>query len=191
MSLPNKKKEGNDVIVAIDVDNLLISSAQGGQEYMGYSLIAGFHKMFAWIRTFGKILCVHLYLPPSQSTNSSLWHYLWEHYKNEFLIETIYCPPKKPVRPKEKPDNVDDHLIDHTKKIINLFGDQVRYFCLASGDLDYSPLLWELRRKKGIEIAFSIGSESSFSKVYRQMQIVAKHPETGEELVYYFSPKKE
>jgi len=187
-----EKPKKNGVIVAIDVDNLLISSFEKGPEIEGYSLKAGFEKMFAWIETFGKILCVHLYLPRSQfTTNDSLFHSLWEEYKERFILEIIYCPKRKVEDLRKKVDNVDSHLICHTQKMVDIFGDQTGYFCLVSGDIDYSPLLWELRRERNIEIAFAFGSEKSFSKVYRQMKIVAKHPITGEELTYCFSPHKE
>jgi hypothetical protein len=74
--------------------------------------------------------------------------------------------------------------------MIDLLYPTLNYFCLASGDLDYSPMLWELKRKEHLEICFAIGSENSFSKAYRQMAIVAKHPQTGEDLIHYFSPRK-
>lgn len=187
----SKQSEKRGVIVAIDVDNLLISSAEKGQRFEGYSLRAGFEEMFAWIKTFGKILCIHLYMPMAQCiTNDSLFHSLWEKYKEEFIFEIIYCPKRKPTDLRKKTDNVDEHLISHTKKMVEIFDDEIGYFCLASGDLDYSPLLCGLRREKNIKIAFVLGSEESFSKAYRQMKIVAEHPTTGKELIHCFSPHK-
>ena len=176
-------------MVAVDVDNLLISSAEAGQVYQGYDLLPGFISMFEWIQTYCKILCVHLYLPTSQFGSDALWHALWEKYKDEFIFELIHCPKKKPG-PREKPDNVDAHLICHSRRMVNLLGAEIRYFCLASGDSDYSPFLWQLKREKNIEISFAIGSEGSYSKRYRRTGITAKHPATGEELIHYFSPYK-
>ena len=184
-----RSQEKNGTIVAIDVDNLLISSARAGQRFERYSLMAGFEKMFEWIQSFGKILAVHFYMPSSQSKNDELWNGLWEKFCGQFqFFETVYCPKTRNETGK-RADNVDCHLISHTKQLITLFPGQVKYFCLASGDLDYSSLLWELRRKE-IEIAFALGSERSFSDAYRQMKIAAKHPATGDELIYYFSPHK-
>jgi hypothetical protein len=177
------------VVVAIDVDNLLISAARAGQSYEGYSLKSGFEKMFEWIRTFGNILSIHLYLPASQSINDELWHELWERYHSRHIFETVYCP-KRRSESGRRVDDVDQHLITHTEHIIDLFGDQVGYFCLVSGDLDYSSFLWKLKRERNIEIAFAMGSEESFSKVYRQMNLATKHPVTSEELIYCFSPYK-
>lgn len=184
------QQEEKGVIVAIDADNLLISSAEAGQAFEGYEgPEVGFENMFNWIKTFGKILCVHIYISAFQSINDSIWNVLWEKYKDEFLIETIYCPRKRPSTPKEKWDNVDAHLIEHSKRMVKLFGFQVNYFCLGAGDLDYSSLLCEFRRK-GIEIAFELGSKASFSRAYRQMKIMGTHPKTGEELIHVFLPRK-
>ena len=188
MSPPKVK---NGVIVAIDVDNMLISSAKAGQKLERYDSQIGFEKMFEWIQTFGKILAVHFYMPSSQSINDELWHKLWAKYHSQFhFFETVYCPKVRSELNKRRIDNVDCHLIAHTKKIIEVFPDQVKYFCLASGDLDYSSLLLQLKKEQKIEIAFALGSERSFSDVYRQMEVAAKHPATGEELIYYFSPHK-
>ena len=183
-------QEKNGVIIAIDVDNLMIAAAKAGQKSQGYDMEFGFKKMIDWVRTFGNILCMHLYMPATQSMSDILWHKLWETYREEFLIEFIYCPKKRSESGGKRLDNVDDHLIDHTRKIANLFSGKVKYFCLASGDLDYSSLLWQLRREMNMEIAFALGSVISFSRAYRQMNITARHPLTGEELIYYFSPHK-
>ena len=180
------------VIVAVDVDNLLISSREAGQGFTKYNLETGFRKMFEWIQTFAKILCVHFYLPASQSGNDALWNTLWEEYRERFyFFEAIYCPKRKTENALRRTDDVDRHLIGHTIKLAEVFGDQVQYFCLGSGDLDYSPLLWQLKREREIKIAFAIGSEQSFSSVYRQMEIAAKNPVTNEELIHYFSPQKD
>jgi hypothetical protein len=181
------------IVCAIDADNLLISSAQAGQKFEGYAgFEVGFDNTFKWLRTFGQILCVHFYLSPFQRTNSeSLWHVLWKKYRDEFLIESIFCPPKIPQGPLEKPDDVDAHLVYHSRHIIQLFGERVKYFCLGAGDLDYSPFVWELKRKFSIEIAFEVGSEGSFSKVYRQAATAGKHPDTGGDLVHQFWPRRD
>lgn len=187
-----KPKEKKGTMVAIDVENLLISSFMKGPEAEGYSLKAGFEKIIRWVQSFGKILCVYLYLPRSQCITSEsdlLFHNLWEEYEEEFIFELIYCPKKKSIG-RKKTDTVDSHLASHTRKMVDIFGEQVKYLCLVSGDIDYSPLLWKLRREKNIEFAFAFGSEQSFSKVYRQMKIIAKHPITGEELTHCFSPHK-
>ena len=178
------------IIVAIDVDNLLISSAEDGQSFKGYDLFSGFKKSIEWIQTFGKILCIHFYLPSSQSINDSLWEALIERYKKDFLFETIYCPKRRDEITGLRIDDVDRHLMDHTKRMVSLFGSRVKYFCLASGDVDYSPLLWSLKRKRNLEVAFILGSEKSFSNAYRQMHVASIHPTTGRDLIYYFSPQK-
>lgn len=184
MSLPG-------VAIAVDVDNLLISSAMAGQDFRGYSLGAGFENMFAWARTYASILCVHLYLSMAQCIkNDELFQELWEKYKDQFTFEIIYCPRKRSAETGKLVDDVDKHLIDHTRKMVGLLYPAINYFCLASGDLDYSPMLWDLKRKEGVEIAFVIGSESSFSGAYRQMNLVAKHSLTGEELIHCFSPRE-
>lgn len=177
--------------MAIDVDNLLISSARAGQGYREYSLRAGFDNMIHWVQTFANIVCVHLYMPASQCTrNDELFHALWEQYKKDFLFEIVYCPKKiDPVTGKVV-DNVDQHLIDHTRFLIPMLGRSVDYFCLTSGDLDYSPLLWWLKRERKKAIAFAVGSKSSFSKAYESMGLVSKHPSTGEDLVHLFKPKR-
>ncbi len=184
MSLPG-------AAIAVDVDNLLISSAKAGQDFRGYSLRAGFENMFAWVRTYAEILCVHFYLSMAQCIrNDELFQELWEKYRDQFIFEIIYCPRKRSVETGKLADDVDLHLIDHTQKMAGLLYPHMHYFCLASGDLDYSPMLWGLKRKDEIEIAFAIGSESSFSGAYRQMNLVAKHPLTGEDLIHYFSPRE-
>jgi hypothetical protein len=178
------------IAIAIDVDNLLISSAMAGQKFNGYAGTEfGLENMLAWARTFANIICVHLYLPMGQCIkNDDAFQRLWEKYKNQFIFELIYCP-KKRVESGVLIDDVDQHLVNHTKKMVDLLYPPLNYFCLASGDLDYSPMLWDLKRKKHLEIAFVIGSENSFSKVYRQMGLAAKHPSTGEDLIHYFSPR--
>ncbi len=185
-----EKTTENGVIVAIDLDNLLISSAQEGREFKGYSTRAGFHNMFEWIKGFSEIICAHIYLSSRtyQSLNDQLWDGLWGEYKEEFLFGYVYCP--KVSIGSKLTDNVDNHLTYHTEKLAKIFADQTRYFCLAAGDLDYSPLLWRLKRNMGIEIAFAPGSQESFSNVYQQIKIAARHPKTGEELIHYFSPNK-
>lgn len=185
MSLPG-------IVIAVDVDNLLISSAMAGQDFRGYSLKAGFENMFAWVRTFAEIVCFHLYLSMSQCIkNDELFQGLWEEHKEEFIFEIIYCPRKRSAETGKLVDDVDQHLIRHTKQMIGLMYPAIRYFCLASGDLDYSSLLWELKRREKLEITFAIGSESSFSGAYRQMEnLTAKHPLTGKELIHYFSPRE-
>jgi hypothetical protein len=213
MNFPTKNSPRNGVVVAIDVDNLLISFMEGGEipgfkeglrqkpqdlTWLGkFSIKAGFENVFNWIKTFGQILCVHLYLPYSQTANDALWHGIWQDYKNEFLVEAIYCP-KKPIdtrragkdRPTdEKPDNVDAHLIEHTKKMIELYGDKVGYFCLMSGDSDYGQLLRQLIKQE-IKVAFVLGSKKSFSSAYKEGRVAGIHPETKEELVHYFAPRR-
>ncbi|MEK7658833.1 MAG: hypothetical protein AAB352_03135 [Patescibacteria group bacterium] len=179
-------------IIAVDVDNLLISSAAAGQDFFGYDLRAGFENMFAWVRTFADIVCLYLYLPMDQCIkNDELFQELWEKYRKEFIFELIYCPKKRSQETGKLVDDVDQHLIDHTKRMVDLLYPAVTFFCLASGDLDYSPLLWELKRKEKLEIAFAIGSERSFSGAYRQMNLVAKHPSTGKELIHYFLPREQ
>jgi len=179
------------VAIAIDVDNLLISSAMAGQKFNGYAgTEVGLENMFAWARTFANIICVHLYLPMAQCLkNDEVFQRLWEKYKDQFIFEIIYCP-KKRAENGTLIDDVDRHLVNHTKKMVDLLCPTLGYFCLASGDLDYSPMLWDLKREKHLEICFAIGSKNSFSKAYRQMAIVAKHPSTGEDLIHYFSPRK-
>lgn len=191
MSLTSENPIKNGVIVAIDIDNLLISSAQRGQKWKGYDTEVGFHKMFEWIQTFGKILCVHFYLSSRSrhSLSDDMWDGLWEKYKEEFLLEYVYCP-KKEGEDEKKIDNVDQHLMYYTEQMAKMFKDHVKYLCLASGDLDYSPLLWRLKREADMQIAFVLGSELAFSRVYSQMGIIAKRPVTGEELIHYFSPHK-
>ena len=180
-----------DTIVAIDVDNLLISSAMGGQKFKGYSLKCGFQKMFRWIETFGDISQVHFYLAKEQSNNDSLWHNLWENYKDKFHFTYTYCPKRRSEKTGKKIDNADNHLIYDVTRITSQGKDTIKYLCLASGDVDYSGLVWSLKRDLNINIAFIIGSEQSFCPVYRQMQVIGKHPLSGEELVHYFSPVKE
>ena len=177
--------------VAIDLENILISSAEAGQTFEGYAgTEMGFENMFKWIRTFAEILCVYLYLPASQSGNDHIWDRLWKKHKEEFLFEAIYCPRKTPQGPRERRDNVDEHLICHSKRILELFGSRVSYFVLASGDSDYSGFLWNLNNM-GLKIAFELGSEKSFSRIYRQVNLAATHPSTGAELIHYFSPRAE
>ncbi len=199
-----KNPEKGGAVVAIDVDNLLISFAGAGEipgfkeglkkkpkdlSWLGkFSIKAGFENSFNWIGTFGNILCVHFYFGRSQIMKDELWHDLWSEYKEEFLIESVYCPRKKPDI-REKPDNVDIHLIEHSRRMIDLYSDRVEYFCLMSGDSDYRPLIWDLRKKE-IKIAFVLGSEKSFSGVYRDVQVAGIHPATGEELVHYFAPRR-
>lgn len=208
----NSEKKG--VIVAIDVDNLLMSFDEAGEFGPGYkkairkkpkdlswlrgfSIRAGFENAFEWIKTFGEILCVHFYMPYTQYTNDSIWHAIWEKYNEGFPVEAIYCPRKvmdirdigKIKKSEEKLDNVDAHLIRHTERLMDLYGNRVGYFCLMSGDSDYRPLIWQLRKKE-IKIAFVLGSEKSFSSVYRDIQIAGIHPATGEELVHYFAPRR-
>ncbi|MDD3072367.1 MAG: NYN domain-containing protein [Candidatus Pacebacteria bacterium] len=174
--------------IAIDVDNLLISSAMAGQKFKGYNLKSGFENMIAWVRTFSDILCVHLYISFAQCLrNDDLFHDLWEEYKNEFVFEIIYCPKRKEEGGKK--DNVDQHLIDHTKRMVSLWTPETKYFCLGSGDLDYSSLLWKLKREHEKEIAFILGSKRSFSGAYRQMDLVGKHPISNEDLIHYFLPR--
>lgn len=178
------------IIVAIDADNLLITSAKKGVEFKNYDLMAGFEKMFSWM-DFGKIICVNVYLPSWQIySKNDLWHDLWQKYRKEFPFKYVYCPKKKPANRWEKKDNVDAHLIADTKELVKLYARQAKYFCLASGDKDYSPLVWDLKRENDIQIAFAVGSEDSFSNTYRQAKTIAKHPVTGLELVHYFSPHK-
>lgn len=199
---------GPKVGVSIDVDNLLISFAEAGEipgfkeglkkkpkdlSWLGkFSIKAGFENSFDWIKTFGQILFVHFYFGRSQIMKDELWHDLWLKYKDEFLIESIYCPRKKPDI-REKPDNVDAHLIEHSRRMVNSYvdpcGDKADCFCLMSGDSDYRPLIWQLRKKE-IKIAFVLGSEKSFSGVYRDIQVAGMHPVTGEELVHYFAPRR-
>lgn len=213
MNFPTKNSPKNGAIVAIDVDNLLISFMGEGEipgfkegllkkpkdlTWLGkFSIKAGFENAFNWIKTFGHILCVHFYLPYSQATNDSLWHGLWQDHKDEFLIEAIYCP-KKPIdirgvgkdrTTEKKPDNVDAHLIEHTKRIIELYDDEVGYFCLMSGDSDYGSLLRQLIKRE-VKIAFVLGSKKSFSSVYREGKVASMHPKKKEELVHYFAPRR-
>ncbi len=213
MNSAAKNSPKNGAIVAIDVDNLLISFMEAGEipgfkeglkknpkdlTWLGkFSIKAGFENAFNWIKTFGQILCVHLYLPYSQAADDPLWHGLWKEYIDEFLIEAIYCP-KKPIDTRktkkkfpaeEKPDNVDAHLIEHTKRLINLYGDEVGYFCLMSGDSDYGQLLRELIKKE-IKIAFVLGSKKSFSSAYKEGRVASMHPKTNEELVHFFAPRR-
>lgn len=177
-------------LLAIDVDNLFISSAMAGQDFRDYSLNEGFKNLFSWLDTFSDLVAVHCYLSPAQSIkNDELFHELWRQYHTRCLFEVIYCPREMSDAARYI-DRVDDHLIDHTQKMADLLYGQIRYVCLASGDLDYSALLWGLKREKGLEIAFALGSEHSFSKAYRQMNLVAKHPHTGEDLIHYFSPRE-
>lgn len=190
MTLPQEKADERGVVVAVDVDNLLISSAEEGQQFKGYSLMSGFRESIDWIRGFGKILCVHLYLPVSQSVNDSLWMELWDYYRKEFLIEAVYCPRISTGSNGKMADDVDRHLIEHTKKMVQLFAGRTKYFFLASGDRDYSPLLWDLKRESNLEIGFVLGSADSFSKGYRPMGIAGKHPVTGEDLIHFFSPQR-
>ena len=180
------------VAVAVDVDNLLISTARAGHGWRGFSLKAGFENMFAWINTFGSIFCVYLYQPLSQCVpNDKVFHELWEKYKNEFVFEVIYCPKKISPETGKLIDNVDEHLIFHTERMVDSWGPKVQYFCLASGDRGYSPFLWNtIKRKHHLEIAFVVGSKSSFSKVYQQVSPTALHPQTGKELIHYFLPKE-
>jgi len=180
------------IAIAVDVDNILISSAMAGQEFNGYAgTEVGLENMFAWARTYADIVCVYLYLSMGQCIkNDDAFQRLWEKYKKQFIFEIIYCP-KKRAENGVLIDDVDRHLVNHTKKIVDLLHPGLGYFCLASGDLDYSPMLWDLKREEKLEIAFAIGSEDSFSKAYRQMNIVAKHPSTGEDLIHYFSPREQ
>ncbi|MBI1866339.1 MAG: NYN domain-containing protein [Candidatus Staskawiczbacteria bacterium] len=180
------------VIGAIDADNLIMSSAKKGPGFKEYhSIMIGFERMFNWMESFAKILRIDVYLPPSRCIDNPMWNNLWEKCRKEFFLNYVYCPKKKPKSLWEKKDNVDAHLIEKTEEIAKNYNGKFHYFCLASGDRDYSPLLWQLKREADVEIAFAIGSESSFSKTYRQTGIVARHPINNEELVHYFSTRKD
>jgi len=185
--LEQQNKKGS--FVSVDLENMMYSSADAGQVPEGYDLMEGFTNMFEWIKTFSRILCANIYLPVSQFGSDSLWHKIWKKYKDEFTIAFIHCPRKEPGI-REKADDVDAHLIYHSKQIVDILGSQVKYFVLASGDRDYAEMLWGFRRKC-IEIAFALGSEKSFSQSYRRTGIVAKNPITGEDLIHYFSPRKD
>jgi len=179
------------VLVAIDVDNILIAAAKAGIDFKNYDRMAGFERMFSWIESFGKILSVQFYMSPSQiNLHNDFWNSLWEKYHEKFALQYIYCPKRKPANRWEKRDNVDAHLIKGASELIKLYAGQTKYFCMASGDKDYSSLLWDVKRS-GTEIAFVVGSETSFSNTYRQSGIIGKHPTTGQELVHYFLPRKE
>jgi len=178
------------VIVAVDVDNLIISAAGAGQKIKGYSLMAGFENMFAWIsQAVGQILCVHFFMPQTQClVNEDIWNELWQKYKSQFFIGMVFCPKVRDFEGRKK-DNVDAQLIEHTKKMMELFGQRVKCLVLGSGDCDYSRFVWDLGRE-GIKTAFIIGGEMSFAKLYRSTEAVAKNSETGKELVHCFVPQK-
>ena len=186
MSLPKKK----GAIVAIDASNLLISSRTAGQKVKRYSRKAGFDRGFQWIETFGTILSVNIYINQQESNDDSLWGNLWSKYKDKFHFEFHYCPAQRSEKSGEKKDNVDEHLIYDTKEVVKRYINSIGYFCLWAGDLDYSPLLWQLKQDHGIEIAFVLGSKSSFSRTYEQVKVFGQHPDDGKALVYYFSPYK-
>ncbi len=183
ITLPKK------AMVAIDVDNLLISSAKAGQKVKGYSLITGFENFFQWISSFAEISSLYLYVSFSQCLkNEQFFQELREKYKDQFIFELVFCPRKR--EGKRKIDTVDEHLINHTKHLFEM-GIRPEYFCLGSGDVDYSSFLWELKRRYETEIAFLIGSESSFSRVYRDSGALGTCPRTNEPLIHLFKPQKE
>lgn len=178
------------VAIAIDVDNLLISSAEAGQPFQGYSMRSGFENMFAWLRSFAVIDRIYLYVSMGQCLkHDELFHEIWEKCKGDFIFEMVYCPRRRSEETGGLVDNVDQHLIWHTRRMAPSF-QGIEYFCLASGDLDYSPMLWELKREFGLKIGFILGSKRSFSGAYKQMKLAGTHPRTGEELIHYFLPRK-
>lgn len=189
MAIDEIPKSG--IVVAVDVDNILIATARAGVDFKNYDRMAGFERMFDWIESFGKILSVQFYMSPSQiNLHNDFWNALWEKYHDKFPFQYNYCPKKKPQNRWEKKDNVDAHLIRGTSELVKLYSQQIGYLCLASGDKDYSSLLWDVKRS-GINISFVVGSEISFSQTYRQSGIIANHPITGQELVHYFLPQKQ
>ncbi len=180
--------------IAIDVDNLLISSFATATFLGGwntFSLQTGFENLFAWVETFASISCVYLYVPMGQCLrNDDLFQKFWERFKDKTIFEMIYCPRRK-TQDGRLEDDVDRHLISHSPKIVRLMQPDVRYFILGSGDIDYSTMLWQLKRAMDIQIALAVGSEKSLSGAYRQMNnLIGKHPVTGEELVHLFVPHK-
>jgi len=186
-----KVADSQGIIVAIDADNCILSAAREVLKFKNYdSALAGFERMFDWMKGFGNIIRTDVYLSPSRCENTnlnSLWHNLWAKYRGEFLIKYIYCPNRKTRQRGQKMDNVDAHLMEHTREITRLYAGRFHYLCLASGDGDYYPMLCQLKKEMDIEIAFAIGGEGSFAKIYRKMEMIGKHPTTGEELVHQFS----
>ena len=177
------------VVIAIDVENLLLSAPQKGRRFHGYSVVAGFINLFDWAETIGVIERVDFYLPPKQGVwLNQVWHDLSESCNSRFHTDFHVCPVTKVEGVAGTRDNVDKHLEYHTRHIMENLGNKVTHFILGSGDIDYSGLLWWLKQERGMQIGFALGSELSFSRVYKEMHIISSHPRSAEELIHYFNP---
>ena len=167
----NKKTENKKVIVLIDWENIRKSMEEEGHPPTRYSIESAFKNMKKWIESIGEIAFVIVY---------ATWDQIYIHYSlwDSLKFDVRACPRK------DGKDATDEYLLNWGLTWLENFK-ELYCLCLGAGDIDYSKLI-KGARKKGVKIAFILGSEDSMSRLFRRLPDI--QADKGKKMIHIFPP---
>ncbi len=163
----------NRILVVIDGDNLFSNVIADARHY---SLAKGLERLIKQLTQVGEVVGVFVFGPPDL-INRNLGA-----LQNEGFWP-IPCQ-RETDKQGESVDVVDGKIIAFVRDMLELMP-FLTHICIGSGDSDFIPLArtCRLRRKKVIVVS---GNLRSLSQDLKNM--ADKHPQTGERMVFLFSP---
>lgn len=145
-----------------------------------FSIADGLRRVIRTIsREIGEIASVFVFTPPHSAM-------LWAEDLWKIGFFTVFCPTVKGKKGEEI-DTTDEILIKFAENIISQMPD-LTHICIGSGDKDFTPLADKALRK-GLKIIIFAGDSISLSFDLRKL--ADTNPETGEKMIYTFTPVSE
>lgn len=169
-----KKRSQNRILVLLDWENLLFGSAPAIPD--NFSVASGIEKIDRTLREIGEVTAVFACAP---------FHSLSPHMDLmvQYQIFPVLCE-KIRTKTGQLTDTADSNLIRLGEKLIDNFQD-LTHLCIGSGDRDFFPFC-KTAQRKGLKIIIVVGKPKSLSK--ELTKLVDVRPETGEKMIYTFSP---
>ena len=172
------KKHANKILFVIDWDNLSSNIITGVQHY---SLAKGFERLIGQLTQVGEVAAVFVFGPPD-SINKDLRAFHDEGFW------PIPCPRETDKRTHDSVDVVDSKIVTFVRDMLELMPD-LTHICIGSGDSDFIKPLVKVGKRRGKKIMVVSGKLRSLSQDLKDL--ADEHPQTGERMVFLFSPTSE
>lgn len=164
-------------LVLVDWENIKVTIAKEGNfDPHRFSMAVGVHKLISWTKSEAiEIFETFLFAPlDTLYSDYQMFH--------EFGFTIVTCP-RIPLAAERRTDTSDWQLIKSGKRWIT--HPDVTHLCLASGDIDFLPLVQEAK-EKGLKFMVSAASEKALSSRLREE--ANKSLITNEKMVHIFDP---
>lgn len=172
------KKIQQKIVLLVDLENISWGFGQRMFRPEKFSMEAGFDHLIEWLKQFGDVVMVCIFVPDHFIETGKLTKETRQFFQKRGFF-TILCSKD------ENKDTADFNMIKYGLEVLLPYIAGVTHLCIGSGDIDFSELCLEAK-KKGLKIMVTTGSIKSFSKDLAR--IVDTNPDTGRKMVHLFTP---